>query len=92
MNDIGGRVHNHIHPLIQELNTSSESEASFWSKIGTIGSPLFEPDPESSNHTLVTFVAQIPSEHDHIVVQPGGFSDPPANLLINISATKTAWA
>ena len=92
MNDIGERIHNHMHPLIKELGTSPELETSFWSNVATSGTPLVEPDPDAPNHTLVTFVAQIPTEDDHIVVQPGGFSDPTENVLAQIHATKTVWA
>lgn len=92
MNDIGGRIDNYIHPLIQGLISSPESEEDFWSTVKTLGTPLVAADPDSPNHTLVTFVARLPSRDDHMVVQPGGFADPPANVLNLIHATRTVWA
>jgi len=85
MIDIGERIYNQTHSLIQALINSPDSEESFWSNVGALGTPLFEPDPKSSDHTLVTFVAQLPTENDHIVVQPGGFSDPPENGYLEVT-------
>ncbi len=92
MNDIGARVQNHVDPLVQSLTDSPESEDRFWSEIELIGTPLVESDPKSSSHSFVTFVARLPHDGDHIVVQPGGFADPPTNKLDRIQGTNTVWA
>jgi enterochelin esterase-like enzyme len=92
MNDVGTRIYDHKHPLIAELESSPESESSFWDAAASRSTPLIEPDPGSARHTLTTYVYRIRSDEGHVVVQPGGFADPPANLLERVPGTGTCHA
>ncbi|MEM7016392.1 MAG: alpha/beta hydrolase-fold protein [Pseudomonadota bacterium] len=92
MNDVGARDSAHLHPWIAELQQVPESESAFWDKVAAQTTPLLEPDSASENHTFVTYIWHLSEEAHHVVVQPGGFADPPSNLMDRIPGTRTCFA
>lgn len=92
MQDVGNRIADHIHPLVQALIEDPDSQQRIWSEIEQLGAPLIEPDPTSKNHSLVTFITRLEPHEQQVVVQPGGFSDPTKNRLDLVPGTDVVSA
>lgn len=92
MNLVSIREDEYKHPLVSALENREIDEKEFWQKIPTEGTPLLAPDPQSSDHTFVTYICKVENAHEHVVVQPGGYADPLYNVLTRVSNTTVCYA
>ena len=90
---VAERLPNHVHPLIAALADAPEGEAAFWAQMARERTPLIEPDPARTGHSIVTFhrVRCCRRQARHVAVQ-AGVGGSPDNVMERVPGTNVCHA